>query len=142
MVDSQTDTGSSAGSKFSRRWVGVAAGSVVLLALLGGGAAYWQFADRGDEDPGLTGCQSAGVLVRAGQGKVVPAEEVQRVGALFERSAHDDLKSAGVTAAGLVERVQDARNTGPGGDFYRAQLAQAVPRITAACETHQVRVKA
>lgn len=114
----------------------------MLLALLGGGAAYWQLADRGDEDPGLTGCRSAGVLVRAGQGDVVPADEVQRVGALFERSAHDDLKSAGVFAAGMVQRVQDARSTGPGADLNRAELGRALPRMASACESYQIRVKA
>jgi len=90
----------------------------------------------------VTGCRSAGVLVRAEPGKVAPADEVQRVGELFERSAHDDLKSAGVFAAGMVQRVQDARNTGPGADFLRAEFGRAIPRLIAACANHQVTVKA
>lgn len=103
---------------------------------------YWQLADPGDEDPGVTGCRSAGMLLRAEDGQVAPADELRRIGELFERSTHEDLKTAGVTAVGMVQRVQDPRNTGPGGDFLRARLRQAIPAMIAACGNHQVTVKA
>ncbi|WP_030491268.1 hypothetical protein [Micromonospora chokoriensis] len=142
MIDSQADTGSSAGSRLQRRWIGLAAVFLVLLVLVGGAAVYWELNGRGNEDPGVTGCRSAGVLVRAEQGQVASADEVQRVGELFERSAHDDLKSAGVFAAGMVQRVQDPRNIGPGAELRRAELGRAIPRMIAACENHQVTVRA
>lgn len=142
MHDSQAALGPSAGSRLRRRWIGLAAASVVLLALVGGAAVYWQLADRGDEDPGVTGCRSAGMLVRAEQGEIAPADELRRMGELFQRSAYEDLKSAGVTAVGMVQRVQDPRSAGPGGDFLRSRLGQAIPAMIAACGNHQVTVKA
>ncbi|MFJ6199594.1 hypothetical protein [Micromonospora sp. NPDC092111] len=125
-----------------RRWIGPALASLVLLVLVGGAAAYWQSADREDEDPGVTACRSAGFVVRATQGHVAPADEVQRVGELFQRSAHEDLKSAGVFAVGMVQRVQDPRGVEATADFRRVTLARAVSGLVAACENHQVTVKA
>ncbi|MEU1755711.1 hypothetical protein ABZ436_24055 [Micromonospora matsumotoense] len=125
-----------------RRWVGLLVVFLVLLALGGGGAAaYWQFVDRKDEDPGVTACRSAGFVVRAARGEVVPDDEVQRVGELFQRSTHEDLKSAGVFAAGAVQRVQNPRASPATADFRQFNLAAAVPRLIAACGNHQVTVK-
>ncbi|SCG81344.1 hypothetical protein [Micromonospora rifamycinica] len=125
-----------------RRWVSLVVVSLVLLALGGGGAAaYWEFADRKDEDPGVTACRSAGFVVRVEQGQVAPADEVQRVAELFQRSAHEDLKSAGVTAVGMVQRVQSRRGSEEVQHFDRVTLTRVVPGLIAACENHQVTVK-
>ncbi|MEV4722272.1 hypothetical protein [Micromonospora humida] len=127
-----------------RRWVGVLVVFLVLLVLGGGAVTYWQIVDRKDEDPGVTACRSAGFVVRAAQGEIVPDDEVQRVGELFQRSAHEDLKSAGVFAVGMVQRVQraqDPRDAPETTKLRQFELAAAVPRLIAACENHQVTVK-
>ncbi|MGX4655436.1 hypothetical protein ACWCHM_17240 [Micromonospora sp. SCSIO 07396] len=128
-----------------RRWVGLLVVFLVLLVLsVGGAAAYRQFADREDEDPGVTACRSAGFVVRAAQGEVVPDDELQRMWELFQRSAHEDLKSAGLFAVGSAQRVQlgKGQNDAPMVvDFRMANLAFAVPRLTAACGNHQVTVE-
>ncbi|GHJ06979.1 hypothetical protein TPA0907_13460 [Micromonospora humidisoli] len=142
MTDDPSVAESAAKVPRRRRWVGLLVVFLVLLALGGGGAAaYWQFVDRKDEDPGVTACRSAGFVVRAARGEVVPDDEVQRVGELFQRSTHEDLKSAGVFAAGAVQRVQNPRASPATADFRQFNLAAAVPRLIAACGNHQVTVK-
>ncbi|MFY1681754.1 hypothetical protein ACN265_09525 [Micromonospora sp. WMMD730] len=126
------------------RWVIPSVAALAVLALGGGAVAYWQLADRGDEDPGVTACRSAGFVVRAGEGEVAPDDEVQRVGELFQRSAHEDLRSAGVFAVGMVQRVQraqDPRDAPETVKLRQGNLAAAVPRLIAACAKHQVTVK-
>ncbi|MEV0941629.1 hypothetical protein AB0I90_14765 [Micromonospora wenchangensis] len=127
-----------------RRWVIPSVVALVVLALGGGGAvAYRQLADREDEDPGVTACRSAGFVVRAAQGEVASDDEVRRVGELFQRSAHEDLRSAGVFAVGMVQRAQraqDPRDAPETVKLRQVNLAAAVPRLIAACAEHQVTV--
>ncbi|MFI9639023.1 hypothetical protein ACIG87_03000 [Micromonospora sp. NPDC051925] len=63
------------------------------------------------------------------------------MGELFQRSAHEDLRSAGVFAVGMVQRVQDPRGYEETNNFEQVTLARAVPGLIAACENHQVTVK-
>lgn len=145
MTDDPSEAGSAAEvPRRRRRWVIPLVVALVVLALAGGGAvAYWQFADREDADPGVTACRSAGFVVRAAEGEVAPDDEVQRVGELFQRSAHEDLRSAGVFAVGMVQRVQrvqDPRDAPETVTLRQVNLAAAVPRLIAACAEHQVTV--
>lgn len=111
----------------------------VVLAAVVGVLVFRSTDSTADADPGVTACGAAGVALRADRGEQVDAAELKRVGELFQRSTHEDLKTAGVTAVGLAQRV--ATTSDPAGDGYRQSLHVAVPRLVAACDQHGVTVK-
>ncbi|MGC5021554.1 hypothetical protein [Micromonospora sp. DT47] len=124
---------------------------VVLMAVLigvvllgaGGVVAYQLSGSPRDDDSGVTACRSAGVVVRTDRGEEVTPAELKRVGELFQSSGHEDLKSTGVLAIGLAQRVQRTRGADdPGAALYRDRLREALPRLAAACKEHGVTVKA
>ncbi|KAB1909900.1 hypothetical protein [Micromonospora sp. AMSO31t] len=110
-----------------------------FLVLAAGGVLAYRLVGTTDDDPGVTACRSADVVVRADRGERVDPAELKRVGGLFEDSAHEDLKTSGVPAVGLSQRVG---GTGPGAESYRRSLHEAVPRLVAACDAHGITVKA
>ncbi|MFY1623531.1 hypothetical protein ACN261_29110 [Micromonospora sp. WMMD723] len=65
------------------------------------------------------------------------------MGELFQRSAHEGLRSAGVFAVGMVQRTQRAQDLRDAPETVKLRqfnLAAAVPRLLAACAEHQVTV--
>ncbi|SCF10843.1 hypothetical protein GA0074696_2778 [Micromonospora purpureochromogenes] len=142
MIDQRPDADPPAsGRSGPQRWKVVVA--IVLLVLTLGGWGAYRLSDGRNEDPGVTACGAADAFVRAGRGEEVAADDVTRVGRLFEDSRHEDLKAKGVLVAGLVQRVQDGQAAGfsPGAELYRRRLSEAVPELVAACANHGVTVE-
>ncbi|MEU5565941.1 hypothetical protein [Micromonospora musae] len=116
--------------------------ALLALALLGfvGVLAYQHLTATDDEDSGVRACRAAEVLTRADGGDVADAQLLE-LATGFKNSRHPDLQDAGVTAAGLVARVQRTRDEAyPGSALYEASLRVAIPRLVTACRAHGVTV--